>query len=186
MAPAESLIDPQVSKIKFEREIANYRKLGLEHAKRGWFLVDAEFPEVFVVFAASHLQPAIVTFGALINFNNYDFWPPSVKIVDPFTREPYLAANNPFPLLRFFPNRQPESLLASDSPDSTPFFCIPGVREYHSHAAHTGDSWLLHRDSPEGTLFFILGNLYEYGVKILRGFNFQLDVRVSGLKVGGP
>jgi hypothetical protein len=65
-------------------------------------------------------------------------------------------------------------------PDEIPFLCIPGVREYHQHPAHTGNSWLLHRGTGEGTLFFIVDQLWKYGVQGVASYNCQLAISING------
>jgi len=144
------LVDPAVSRAKFDREVARYRKLEEEHTRRGWFLIKAEYPEVFVVFGAPQLRPPALVFGVLIYFTDYDLWPPSVKLVDPFTREPYRDKDLPYRLLRqpAMPNDpalaeqiqlvQPQDLMVAYDPEDVPFLCMPGVREYHEHPAHSG------------------------------------------------
>lgn len=183
------LVDPAVSRAKFEREVAEYRQLEREHLSRGWMLLRAEYPEVFVVFANPQMKPPAVIFGALLDFTNYDLWAPSVKLVHPFTQEPYKAKELPVHLLRQPPMSElppplqamlqqgvpfeqlmqqfqirPTRLDVWYSPDDIPFVCLPGIREYHEHPGHSGDSWLLHRDQGEGKLYFILEQLYKYGV----------------------
>lgn len=165
------------------------------YLERGWFLLKAEFPEVFVVFATPVTSPPTIVIGALIDFENYDFWPPSVTLVNPFTRQPYLAKQLPVQMPRLGgPVAPPPELVANaqagllppgfqfpsianlfqfGSPEDKPFLCVPGVREYHSNPAHTGDSWLLHRGRGEGTLHFILETLYNYAVKSITGLQVQ-------------
>lgn len=194
MAETQLLVDPAVSRTKFEREVAEYRKLEDDHIRRGWWMLRAEYPDVFVVFANSALKPPAVVFGALLDFTNYDLWPPSVKLVDPFTREPYKAKELPTILKRRTVHQVPpevaamvqqqggeppefvqeDPLMQWYSPDDEPFLCLPGVREYHEHPAHSGDSWLLHRDRGEGTLYFILEKLYRYGVQPIKNYNIQM------------
>lgn len=194
MAETEFLVDPAVSRAKFEREVAEYRKLEGEYMRRGWWMLRAEYPEVFVVFANSELKPPAVVFGALLDFTNYDLWAPSVKLVDPFTREPYKANELPTVLKRRTVRQAPpglaamiqqqggdmpqfvqdEPLMQWYAPDDVPFLCLPGVREYHEHPAHSGDSWLLHRDRGEGKLYFILEKLYKYGVQPITTYNIQM------------
>lgn len=84
------LVDPAVSRAKFDREIAEYRQREEEHQRRGWWMLKAEFPEVFVVFIAPRFQPVTAIFGAQIDFSNYDVWAPSVRLAHPLTREPYI------------------------------------------------------------------------------------------------
>lgn len=182
------MVDPAVSRAKFEREVARYRELEEEHTRRGWFLTKAEYPEVFVVFGAPQLRPPALVFGVLIDFTDYDLWPPSVKLVDPFTREPYKNKDLPYRLLRqpAMPNDsalagqiqfvQPQDLMVAHDPEDVPFLCIPGVREYHEHPAHSGDPWLLHKDSGEGALYFLLEKIYKYGVQPIPNYGISMVV----------
>ncbi len=194
----ETFVDPAVSRQKFDRELADYRKLEDDYIRRGWFLLKAEFPEVFVVFAATRLNPACLVFGALLDFTDYDYQPPSVRIVHPFTRVPYKLQELPsqMPRVTLTPNLPgeavqgpvavtPQTLMVAHAPDDIPFLCLPGVREYHNHPAHTGDLWPLHRKSGEGTLHFILSQIHKYGVEPLDSYSVALNVKITGLTQHG-
>ena len=196
----ELLVDPAVSRAKFERQLAEYRKLEGEYRKRGWWLLDAVYPEVFIIFGTPKLKPPSVAFGALLDFTNYDLWPPSVRLVDPFTREPYAFKDLPTKLPRRIAGVTPPELAAhgiriddgeqpmmqAHDPGDIPFLCLAGVREYHEHPAHTGDSWLLHRAQGEGTLHFILDQLYKYGVDPIKAYRAELRIAVSGYQGEAP
>jgi hypothetical protein len=188
-------VDPSVTRSKFDREVAEFRDLGDTHRRRGWWLLDAEFPRVSVVFAIPQLRPTAVICGVEMDFTNYDLEPPSVRLVDPFTREPYQQKKLPTVLLRRqlmnfqmgpgmpqFAGAVP--LMQAHTPDEVPFLCIPGVREYHAHPAHTGDSWLMHRNQGEGTLFHILNTIYQYGVQPITSFG--IGHQVIGFEQGDP
>lgn len=195
---SEVFVDPAVSRAKFDREVGAFRALGDEHRRRGWWLLDATFPTVLVAFTAPHLRPAAVVFGARLDFSNYDLWPPSVRIVNPFSGEPY-KYREIHPSMWCFRRvsqtqnmpggpavvMQEQPLLIAHAPDDIPFLCIPGVREYHAHPGHSGDSWLLHRGRGEGTLHFLLEKLYQYGVQPLAGYEMQMQIQVGGF-VRGP
>lgn len=192
------LVDPTVSRVKFEREVAEYRRLQDQYIRRGWWLITAEYPEVFVVFGNPQLAPPGVMFGAVLDFTNYDLWPPSVRLVDPFTREPYLAAHLPPParLARRVPAAaapQPnggggtnaaegapqfavQTMMQAHAADAVPFLCMIGVREYHHHPRHSGDLWLLYRRSGRGRLASILEALWSYGVVPVKSFQFQIQI----------
>ena len=191
--PAELVVDPTVSRAKFDREVASCRRLQDDLRRRGWWLLETEFPKVLVAFAHPKLRPPAVVFGAEMDFTNYDLWAPSVRIVNPFTREAYKARELPMPpLRRRVPSQLPPQfaalglpglqqieevpLLQFNDPDEVPFLCLPGVREYHEHPGHTGDSWLLHRGRGEGTLYFLLEQLHKYGVEPLRGFSIGMQI----------
>ena len=190
----ETYVDPAVSRQKFDRELADYRKLEDDYIRRGWFLLKAEFPKVFVVFVAARLNPACLVLGALLDFTDYDYQPPSVVIVHPITRVPYkfkeLPSKMPRMILPPTPPAEaaqglvvvaPQPLMVAHSPDDVPFLCLPGVREYHNHPAHTGDLWPLHRKSGEGTLHFILSQIYKYGVEAIDSYSVELNVKITGL-----
>jgi len=199
VADVQLLVEPQLSRKKFERELTEYRRLQREHMARGWWMLDAEWPQVFIVFASSRLKPPAVIFGAIVDFTNYDFWPPSVTLVDPFSRQPYRAKELPTVMKRRKLTAVPphiaavaeaeggeipqlitdQPLLQSYGPDEIPFLCVPGVREYHHHPGHSGDSWLLHRGTGVGRLFFVLDVLHRYGVQPIDGYNVQMVPRIG-------
>lgn len=104
---SNTLVDPRVSRANFDRELARYREFQADYIRRGWWIAKAEFPIVFVVFGSDKGLVKTVVFGALLDFTNYDLWPPSVKLVDPFTMVPYKARELPSPLLRRVGSPQP-------------------------------------------------------------------------------
>jgi len=159
-----------------------------QHTKRGIFLVEATFPKVFVAFATPHLSPPCLAFAVELDFTNYDVWPPSVRFLQPFSREPYRPGTLP-PFVRIKPTASLnpadkfELAVMFQNNEGEAFMCMPGVREYHLHPAHNGDSWLLHRGNGEGTLFHILDKLHEFGIVPLT-INFAIQVQFRGYAVG--
>ncbi|MEJ7786480.1 MAG: putative metal-binding protein [Solirubrobacteraceae bacterium] len=199
MSSGPQLADPSVSRAKFEREVEEFRLVGSDYSRRGWLLVEAQFPRVFVVMAAPQLTPPPVVTGVLLDYTDYDIMPPSVRLADPFTREPYKASELPTNLLRqvlsdglpmglSFPAgmaapriMQQQPLMQAYAPEELPFLCIAGVREYHEHPAHSGDRWELHRRDGAGRLVRILEIIDRYGVRPLNGYGVNLIPQVSGL-----
>lgn len=186
------VVDERVSRRKFEAELERWRRQSSEHTKRGIFVLEASFPKVFAVFAAAHLVPPGVVFAVEVDFTNYDLWPPSVRFLQPFTREPFRPGQLP-PFVRItppvvagtLPNFQ-QAVMFQDmsNAQSEAFMCMPGVREYHEHPAHNGDSWMLHRGTGEGTLFHVLDKLHEFGIAPLAinlGFQIQYRVAIPGV-----
>jgi len=183
-------VDPSVSKAKFEHQVLEFRKVEADLWKRGCWIVKAEFPEVFALFGTPKLKPPSIVFAAIIDFTNYDMVAPSVRLVDPFTREPYTFGRLPTHLNRLSPpgnqgERMIQPLMQASNPNEIPFLCIPGVREYHDNPGHTGDSWLLHRTNGEGTLFFIVEQLLKYGIDPLNAYDVGLKVSISGYTQAG-
>jgi hypothetical protein len=192
-------IDPAVSRAKFEREVSEFRALELEYAKRGWFVIQAAFPHVLVILAAPHVKPPPVVTGVLFDYTDYDLWPPSVRFVNPFTREPYTwnelptkllrqveATGVSLPMFQLPQGAEPpkvmmqQSLLQPDPAGTLPFLCIAGVREYHDHPAHSGDSWDLHRNGGAGRLIRILEIIDTYGIRPIGGYAVQLVPQITG------
>lgn len=191
-------VDPAVSRVKFDRELGEYRDLASDYRARGWLLVRAEFPQVVVAMVARQLKPPAVVCGVKLDFTDYDAYPPSVRLVDPFTEEPYTAAALPTTLKRAveqpamippgFPvpagararlmTEQP--LMQAYGSDSVPFLCLPGVREYHDHPGHSGDRWELHRRTGAGRLVRILEVIDTYGVRPINGYNLALVPQITG------
>jgi Predicted metal binding domain len=193
-------VDPQVSLAKFEREIAEYRQVERDYLRRGWLLVKADFPSVLVVLAAPQLKPAPIVTGVAFDYTNYDMQPPSVRLVHPFTAEPYKAKELPTYLKRSVETDGPpipglqlplgvqtrfmaqQPLMQWYSPDDTPFLCLAGVREYHDHPGHSGDAWELHRRSGAGRLVRLLETITKYGVQPISEYQIELQLHIAGFK----
>jgi putative metal binding uncharacterized protein len=196
---APQAVDPAISIAKFDREIDEFRSLAADYGARGWFLIDASFPHALVLLAAPHVSPPPVVTGVLFDFTDYDFRPPSVKLVNPFTRRPYRfeelptqllrqteAAGINFPMFQVPEGVEPPKMLVNQplmQPDVTgdaPFLCIAGVREYHDHPGHSGDSWDLHRTTGAGRLVRILEIFDKYALRPINGYNVQLIPQIAG------
>lgn len=190
-------VDPSVSRVKFERELEEYRILEDEYRRKGWLLLAADYPRVLIALAARQLKPPAIVTGVAFDYTNYDAQPPSVRLVNPFTGEPYKGNQLPTSL-----NRQvqlpgammpgmPEGvamvahqpLMQAHSPEDVPFLCIAGVREYHEHPAHTGDAWELHRASGAGRLVRLLDIIYRYGVQPVTAYQVTLTPQITGFAV---
>jgi hypothetical protein len=175
------LLDDRVARRKFERQISDYRVMEAEYRKRGWFLLDATFPRVFVAFSAPHVALRPVLFGTVVDFTNHDYWPLSVRFVDPFTLTPLTIQDMP-PMTRFRQEADgrlmPESLLVAHA-DQRPFLCIKGVREYHEHPFHSNDPWLPYRNSGVGTLVHVLEIIHRHSILPL-----SLNIQVQQVHFG--
>jgi hypothetical protein len=55
-----------------------------------------------------------------------------------------------------------QPLTQPDATGEAPFLCIAGVREYHDHPGHSGDSWDLHRTTGAGRVV-----VSEFGVAVV-------------------
>ena len=160
-----------------------------EYLNRGWFLVHAEFPEAMVVLATPKTAPKTLVCGVIFDYSNYDAQPPSVRLVDPFTCEPYKISELPTRLMQAAPGsnmptelpggvkiqmRQEQPLMQENLLTNIPFLCIAGVREYHSHPAHSGDHWERYRSSGAGQMVRILEIIHRYGVEPIVGLDIEM------------
>lgn len=183
MNSCSQYVDLKVTKSKFDLEFNKFSQSKEIQRKRGIILLEAEFPNIFIAFSITTLKPAPIAFAVKINFDNYDFEPPSVVFVNPFTLEPIALLKD---IGIVFPRKIDNSLLPQallqQNERKLPFICFPGVREYHNHPAHTGDSWFLHRSiGGEGSLGFIIDKLYEYGISSI--VSYQAVINFSGLSL---
>lgn len=206
-------VDPAVSRKKFNREIAEFRANGGDYRQRGWLLLEAVFPKVLVAMAAPHLTPPAIVTGVLLDYTNYDAEPPSVRLVNPFSEEPYRSHELPTILKRTVPAAPGENKglppgvklppglqlppgaqiqITGEQPlmqwygDDIPFLCLAGVREYHRHPAHTGDAWELHRAAGAGRLVRLLEIIDKYGVKPITEYGVKLVPQVAGFRQEQP
>lgn len=200
MSSPPQVVDPMVSRTKFDREVTEFRSMAAEYGRRGWFLVDASFPEILVVLGVPQLKPHALLCGVLLDYTDYDLKPPSVRFVDPFTREPYKGTDLPTRLLRQteidpppgfpMPPGALKAKMVQQQPliidyenagsDQPPFLCLAGVREYHDHPAHSGDRWELHRAAGAGRLVRLLEIIDTYGLRPISGFAVNLVPQVGG------
>lgn len=197
--------DPKVSRAKFDREIREFNALAVDYRRKGWFLLEAEFPRVLVLLAAPHLKPPAVVTGVAFDYTDYDLRPPSVRMVDPFTGEPYKASALPISLIRGIQNQvipvagvdlppgmdlpqlvQLQPLMQSYDPEEIPFLCLAGVREYHDHPGHSGDAWELHRPNGEGRLVRLLDVIDNYGLRALTGYRLEVQAKIVGFSANVP
>jgi hypothetical protein len=170
------LTDPEVTRRKVEHELELWDQQVTSYNRRGWIMLRREPPVLDIAFLA-RLQVGATVVTAIaacvqIDFTNYDLWAPSVEFVDPFTRE---YAPPPVQALVEVPGGA-QNLLVDGHPETgRPFLCVPGVRQYHTHPQHTGDSWLLHRPGREGSLAMICERVWQTMARTLLGVQLQVQ-----------
>ena len=188
----EQYVDPAVSRAKFDREITDYRSMEDDYRARGWLLVKARWPVAVVVLASNKTSPPTIVTAVQFDYTNYDAEPPSVRFVDPFSGRLLLFKELPTRLPRMIAGpemtmpdgtkaqlRKPLDLMQTDSQEDLPFLCVSGVKEYHDHPGHSGDSWEIHRSAGEGRLVRLLGVISKYGLEPVKGFNVNLVPQVT-------
>lgn len=177
--------DPRVSRRKFDREIARFRVQEQRFREQGVWMLSCEYPQVLLAFAAPLSPQVYVPFGALIDFEDYDARPLKVTLVHPCTRRP-LKFGEVYQQTVVLPHaryvgrlmrlREDPTVMGGvavdqilqgyeNDPESLPFLCIAGVRSYHEHPGHTGDSWWLYRRTGEGSFHTIVDLLASHGSK---------------------
>jgi hypothetical protein len=175
------LVDPEISRAKLSRQLADWQDQAEVYRRRGWLLLASEELAVEVGFAAavplgdppdSVAIPLAVRFG----FENYDLWPPSLQLIDPITSRPLQA---PRLWAYDFSRRDavgiPEQAFVGAHPDTgRTFLCKRGVREYHTHFEHSGDDWLLHRGQGIGTLAQLCEVLWRLTTRTIAGLNLAV------------
>jgi hypothetical protein len=191
----KQFVDPAVTEVKFSKEIEEFkanengfRKKGIICAQIGRFTID-------LLFGVPHLTPAAVAFAITIDYSNWDVEPPSVIFIDPFSGR-FLQREEIKVNLWQVPDKSAVSiqnnqllgvldLLQPQGGDNMyPFVCIPGVKEYHQHAAHSGDSWMLYRSRGEGKLCVLIDQLYRHSIPYIAAYQLhiaQIKAIITGL-----
>jgi hypothetical protein len=175
----EQVVDPAVTKRKFDREVSAFRRREAMFRARGWWLMKVEYPAVEIALAAVRVRPSAIAMCVRIDFTNYDLWPPSVIFIDPFSGAALTTIEQVgIPIARRTEQGMAQPMIQAHPP-FPPFLCLPGVREYHDHPGHNGDAWLLHRGSGAGGLFFIVDKLSTYGSESITGWQFDMQAKLS-------
>jgi hypothetical protein len=170
------VVDPEVTRLKLERELELWREQEDTYRRRGWILLGRNELAVDIGFLGrlpigAQSIPAM-TACVRIDFTNFDLEPPSVEFIDPFTGD-FVAP----PVQALIDTDEgPRDLVVHSHPDTNrPFFCVPGIRQYHEHPQHSGDSWLLHRETGEGSLAIICDRIWRAMVRNLLGVQVQMQ-----------
>jgi hypothetical protein len=177
-------IDPEVVRRKFDRELALWDENAAVYRRRGWVLLSRGELQVEVGFlgwlAVGGPPVPAMTASVRIDFSDYDLQAPSVEFIDPASGE---FAQPPVQAL-IDTDEGPRNLVVQMHPDTgRPFFCVPGIREYHRHPQHAGDSWLLHRASGAGSLATICDRIWRSMARSLLGIHMQLQTLPTGLQL---
>jgi len=167
------LLDPQVEKRKFDREVELLRRNAARLQTRGVFLANVQHPDIDLVFiprAPLLLAPPIPgggglpkdgqtiqviemvpisarAFGVRFSLDGYDQRAPSITFRDPWSWE--ILPHGALPLGHVVDaNRKAQVVVLDGHPlTKRPFLCLRGVREYHEHPQHDGDDWAMYRSS---------------------------------------
>ena len=179
-------VDPEVTRKKFLAELDDFFENRQDLRRQGVFLLEHSDISVSLMFAISKIKPNPIAFAVNIDYTNWDVEPPSIKFIDPFSGN---VLKRKEILINFYqvqagsiPGSNPNLLdLLQGNGDSIPFFCIPGVREYHDHAWHSGDRWLAYRNSEEGKLMTLIHQLYNHSIAQASQLSFVLDLKIQGI-----
>jgi hypothetical protein len=188
-------VDPAVCRIKYERELKRLCEQRAALETRGIFVVGpSEYPIVECIVVPRYPVrvgipapvpstiilplgttayqavevPSIAAraFKARFDLTDYDLRAPSLEFRDPWTNEPLVYATM-LRAIEYERDRQAHLVLLDDHPVThKPFLCLRGVREYHEHPQHSGDSWLLYRT--EMSLFSVIMALWRVTVDLTR------------------
>lgn len=166
-------VDIEVTRRKFKKELNEFKELELEYRKRGVFLIEKNDFKLKFLFAIPSLIPSPIAFSVELDYTNWDFEPPSLVLLNPFTGIPLRSNQVGIQFLQWNAEvGKPQPLLVGQD---IPFMCIPGVREYHNHQHHSGDSWFLYRTKGEGKLCDIIEKLIKHSIALINGYSIKIN-----------
>jgi hypothetical protein len=199
------MVDSEVSRLKFNREVQTLGEQRTTMESRGIFLLDStRYPFVELAFVPRHLLQVIVpavqtgaiilpqgaimaaeipsvaarAFKARFDLTGYDLQAPSLEFRD-FWTDNRLEYATMFRALEYEKDRKAHLVLLDDHPIThKPFLCVRGIREYHEHPQHSGDDWLLYRQ--QMNLFSIVMSLWRVTIDLVHP---QMFYQPNGLQV---
>lgn len=147
---AVGVIDPEVSQRKFARALELIDGGAADFvASANWEVVGRDYPVIEVVWKHPRSGRRV---GFRFSFDEWDAQAPSLELFDPDTRA----------LLPW--ERWPKNGWAvGDVHPITkkPFLCLPGIREYHDHSSHFGDSWAALRGRDTYAIVYLLHRVQQ-------------------------
>lgn len=174
-----AFVETEISRQKLRRELELWTA-NSAHRERGWILLrfDEEALHIELAFltkialSSGSAPLPVVACAIRLSYENYDLWPPSLTFIDPFSGEP----TKPHVRAVHWVDGGPRDVLIDSHPDTgLPFLCVPGIREYHTHPQHTGDSWLLHRPLAEGSLSTVCDRVWRFMSRNVVGLTMQMQ-----------
>jgi putative metal binding uncharacterized protein len=131
-------VHEEVARLKFEREVGHLSPAFLRTHR--WKLNSAEFPVVDVTFEGTKPLRLVA------NCDQFPELPPSVRLLNPEGDEPVGL---------------PGGIFHQDAHPTTglPFLCMRGIREFHTHPGHLGETWEQYRDQDGNNLVGLLAQL---------------------------
>ncbi len=173
------LVEKEVSRLKLRTDVDLWRA-NSAHQERGWLLLRHDENSLVVELAflsqitlsTGSAPISVVACAVRLSYENYDLWPPSLTFIDIVTREPVKPHVRAF---HWVENGPRDVLIDAHPATEMPFLCIPGIREYHIHPQHTGDSWLLHRQQGEGRLSTVCERIWRLMSRNVVGLNVQIQ-----------
>lgn len=154
------MLNQDVTRRKFKREVAVLMENRTALRERRIFIEEVAFPHVYALFSVGFRLGPIVSFGVQLGFEDYNVLPPSALFVEPVTRRPLLRPEIPASLN--LDGEHSANVIVGAHPETGfPFICLRGFREYHTHPQHTDDPWDRYRyDGSTGTAYYCLEQIW--------------------------
>ena len=144
------ILEPAVSKIKFEQAIHKLRSVQETH-KKIWKLRYVEYPRILIDVLSKTEKP---TLTLLLKLENWDFLPPRATLINVGLRRHLALEEVP----EVFDDQQhPVKHIVFNQKIKRIWFCSPGFYEYHEF--YPEDRWELIKKTDEGTIIWIVNRV---------------------------
>ena len=144
------ILDPLVSEPKY-REAYSALRDAQDSYKRVWRLRPPVPPLIFLDMLSPHGRPL---FTLRVDMTDWDFWPPSVTVVDRNSLEPLPPQRVPAAAADMLDDSVGHLVTVGTGSDSQSEFCCPGFRWYHLRTPE--DPWDRIRGTDRGTILWIV------------------------------
>ena len=122
-------VDKMVSRKKFEAEILSLNTDTVAYAAaKGWKIISTDYPTLALALRHPRSLREVEFHFAC---DDWDEIPPSLSLHD-------AEGGRELPWAEWPKGDWP---VGEHDATGKPFLCLPGIREYHTHQSHVGDSW---------------------------------------------
>jgi len=142
----------ELSKAAFDRDVG---RLAPRLAKRrGWTVLQAEYPVLDIVFRHAGASPLRLRFTC----DHWDEQPPAIELLreDGSVVQPGSVEDG-----RMFSHGKSIFNPSAHPITGKPFVCMRGAREFHTHSSHLGEVWDSFRGRSGNDLLGLLDQLWK-------------------------
>lgn len=179
----EILVDQEVAKKYFEKEVDFFLRFSHEVKSRGWKVHKVDFPFFEISLYTTKTNVKFKYFTLKFDLTNYNAIPISIEVVYPksYVNVNGIVIGDKDRRARVVKFRDGKNVLLVNYKTKRPFICMKGTFEYHTHRQHEKTYWDVFKYSKQGKLFYIVNSIWEGSTN--RIVDFKGKVALSSKRI---